>query len=88
MHHAVGAVKTIHRTVEGHDEDPTAARVARIVDELGKDELGVVLGRHDTEDNRPRQTGRDGPEGAEQVEARKPAVRMCRVSELNNSDGV
>jgi hypothetical protein len=54
VHHAISPVQTVHGRVEGHDEHPTFAGVAGVVDEQCEDELGIVLWCcHDTKHDCP-----------------------------------
>lgn len=64
MHRSICTNQAVHGIVKRHDEHPSIACVPGVVDELAKDEFGIMFRRNHDKDDRPRNSTTNYPDCA------------------------
>lgn len=71
MHHAICAVKAIQRAIKAEYENPSVARVSRIIDELSKYEFRTGFRSCGEQSDGPAKETQDREHGADGAVERK-----------------
>lgn len=74
VHHSIRTNQAVHGIIKCHYKYPTIASITCVVHKIGEDKFGIMLWRHDDEDNRPCNSTTNHPDCTKQVHTRKPSV--------------